>query len=127
MITGSRKNNLGASLRTQTYEIVSGVLPDLGGDDEGPNPHELLEAALAACTIITVQMYANRKKMDLQSTEAIVKIIKEEPGQTEISRELTFVGNLTEEEKKRLHEIADKCPVHKILSGPVKFVHVNNN
>ncbi len=55
MVTGSRRGNLGAAVRAGNFEIVSGVLPAQGGADDGPDPHRLLEAALAACTVITVR------------------------------------------------------------------------
>ena len=74
MITGSRTENLAAQLVARHFSILSGVSEKLGGNDEGPDPHELLEAALAGCTIITIQMYANRKGMKLDSTDVKIKI-----------------------------------------------------
>lgn len=121
MIQGSRGKNISAVLKTSLYEILSDVSEQSGGNNSGPNPHELLEAALAACTIITIQMYANRKLWKLESTDALVKIVWEEKGLTKIDRQLTFKGDLTDEQKARLREIADKCPLHNILEGKIEI------
>jgi putative redox protein len=118
MVTGQRKELLVATMVAGNFSIISGVSEKLGGRDEGPNPHELLEAALAACTIITVQMYADRKGIPLESTDVKVTTISE-GAESVISRELSFRGNLTPEQKTRLTEIADKCPIHKLLESKI--------
>lgn len=119
MVQGERFGNLAASIAAGNFSIVSGVLPKEGGDDEGPNPHELVEAALAACTIITVQMYANRKQIKLNSTHVKVEIQSESKEKSSIKREIRFDGDLSEEEKKKLMEIANKCPIHKLLESQI--------
>ena len=121
MITGTRKENLAALIKINDHELVSGVSEKLGGNNEGPTPHELLESALAACTIITVQMYANRKQWNLKSTNVAVKIISEDKTGTVIQRDVSFEGDLTSEQKQSLLDIANKCPVHKLLSGPIEI------
>lgn len=120
MITGIRKEKLVAEMNIRTHKIVSGVVEKLGGRDEGPNPHELLEAALAACTIITAQMYADRKGIKLDSADVEVKIISE--GKDSIlSREISFKGDLSQEDISKLSEIVEKCPIHKLLESNVKI------
>lgn len=119
MVTGQRKELLVATMVAGNFSIISGVPEKLGGRDEGPNPHELLEAALAACTIITVQMYADRKGIPLESTDVKVNTVSEGAEKSVISREISFRGNLTTEQKTRLAEIADKCPIHKLLQSSV--------
>lgn len=121
MISGSRTGHLSATLKTETHEVIAGVLPALGGNDEGPSPHELLESALAACTIITVQMYANRKGWKLNSTNVSVEIVSEKTEGTSIVRTVKFEGDLSDDERQRLLDIANKCPIHKILSNPIKI------
>lgn len=121
MVTGRRFENLGAVIRAGDYEIVSGVLPDSGGANEGPDPHRLLEAALASCTIITVQMYANRKQWPLRGVNATVDILSEGPEGTVIKRDVSFEGDLTDEQRARLFDIAGKCPIHRLLSGKVEI------
>ncbi|MBC7714040.1 MAG: OsmC family protein [Rhizobacter sp.] len=120
MITAKRKEGLVAELTARDHIVLAGVNESLGGHDEGMNPHELLESSLAACTIITVQMYANRKNIKLESTDVTIKITAEGP-ETRMSREITFKGDLSEAERSRLLEIADKCPIHRLLESHVKI------
>jgi len=119
MVSGKRLNNLGAEIVARHFKILSGVKTDLGGNDEGPDPHEILESALAACTTITLQMYANRKKMQLESTNVQVKVESETIQETIISMSIALIGELTEEERKKLFEIAEKCPIHRLLKSQV--------
>lgn len=121
MVTGSRHGDLAAAIRAGNFEIISGATVAEGGRDDGPNPHRLLEAALAACTIITVQMYANRKGWPLQSTNVKVEITKEDASGTILSREVSFEGDLTDEQRTRLYEISEKCPLHRLLAGKIEI------
>ncbi len=121
MITGNRKNTLAAEIQIRNHNMVSGVSASLGGKDEGPDPHELLQAALAGCTIITVQMYANRKQWPLESTDVKIQILSEGKEGTVISRDISFKGNLTQEQRDQLLVIADKCPIHRLLVGSVQI------
>ncbi|MBC7458706.1 MAG: OsmC family protein [Bdellovibrionaceae bacterium] len=118
MVSGQRQELLVAKMVAGNFSIISGMPVSSGGRDEGPNPHELLEAALVACTIITAQMYADRKGIELESTDVQIKIVSE-GAETVISREVSFRGNLTDEQKIRLTEIVDKCPIHKLLESKV--------
>jgi putative redox protein len=90
----------------------------LGGQDEAPDPHELLESALAACTILTAQLYANRKGLPLESTEATVRVVSE-GAETRIAREVHFTGELDETQRARLLEIVNKCPIHRLLESRI--------
>lgn len=116
MVKGHLKaNSLAAEIQIRNHQMVTGLPHALGGQDEGPDPHELIEAALVGCTILTCQMYANRKQWPLESTEVQVKIDSEDTSGTVISREIQFKGNLTSEQRERLLEIANKCPIHNLL------------
>jgi len=114
------------------HQLMASEPEDLGGDDSGPTPMELAAAALGACTTITLRMYANRKDWPLERISAAVthkrgprEVCAEEdddtnhqPGLIDIfTRTLTFEGALSDEQRQRLMQIADKCPVHKALSG----------
>lgn len=91
-----------------------------GGSGTGPSPHEYLGAALAACTSMTLKMYAGRKGMELEN--AIVTVDIERANDIEMfTREIQLQGNLSSEEKDRLLEIANKCPIHKALSGQIQI------
>ncbi len=122
MVSGKRRNNLGAEIVAGSFQIISGIPTTIGGDDDGPDPHELLEAALASCTIITVQMYANRKQIRLNSTNVVVKIDSESKDATIVSLRIELDGDLSEEERQKLYEIAGKCPIHRLLKSQVTIV-----
>lgn len=89
-----------------------------GGENSGPEPHELLLAALGSCTAMTLKVYAERKGWPL--TDVQVRLNGDTTsGRLVITRELKIEGNLDAEQRQRLVEIADKCPVHKSLSNPI--------
>lgn len=91
-----------------------------GGADTGPSPHEYLGAALAACTSMTLKMYAGRKEMKLENAIVTVDIERADEVET-FSRDIQLQGNLSAEEKERLLEIASKCPIHKALAGQIQI------
>ena len=91
-----------------------------GGSGTGPSPHEYLGAALAACTSMTLKMYAGRKEMKLDNAIVTVDIERIDDVET-FSRDIQLQGNLSAEEKERLLEIAHKCPIHKALAGQIQI------
>jgi putative redox protein len=91
-----------------------------GGKNEGFNPYELLLASLGSCTCATVRMYADKKEMKLDEVKVDLSLERdEEKNTTNITRDIKFIGELTDEERDKLLAIANKCPVHKILSNPI--------
>ena len=105
----------------------------MGGDDEGPAPYEMLNAALGACTAMTVRMYANRKGWPLDSVRVALVHDKvhasdcatcetEEGRIDRIVRVVELKGGLSEAQRVRLMEIADRCPVHQTLHAEVDIV-----
>jgi putative redox protein len=97
--------------------VADGSLAE-NGDDIGPNPHALLDAALGACTALTLKLYAERKGWPLEN--ANVRIRHEEtPGHYRLHRDITLLGDLDAEQRERLLEIANKCPIHRVLSGEI--------
>ncbi len=95
---------------------------NLGGGDTAPAPSELLLSSLGACTAITLQMYAGRKQWSLHSVEVSLQFNpagKPAAGHSEITREITLHGILDEEQRQRLLQIANSCPIHKVLSGTI--------
>ena len=91
-----------------------------GGSGTGPSPHEYLGAALAACTSMTLKMYASRKAMSLENAIVIVDIERVDDVE-KFARDIQLIGNLSAEEKERLMEIANKCPIHKALAGQIQI------
>lgn len=109
-------------IETDDHQFVADEPIEVEGGDLGPNPGELLSAALAACTVITVKMYASRKGWDLQ--EVIADVDFERDSKENITRfvkKLKFIGNLDEEQIKRLYDISAKCPIHRTLINPIEI------
>ena len=94
---------------------------EVGGSDRGAAPFELVMAGLGACTSMTLRMYADRKGWDLQGVEVTLTRTQREgvAPENEIRREIRLAGDLDAEQRRRLVEIASKCPVHKALAGGV--------
>jgi putative redox protein len=95
---------------------------DSGGQDEGPSPQELLAAALASCTAVTMEMYAQRKGWDTSGLAVDVEYTPAERGYpTKFDLVLKMPAHLDEEQIDKLRVIAAKCPVHRTLEGEVMF------
>jgi uncharacterized OsmC-like protein/alpha/beta superfamily hydrolase len=123
------------SFRTQLlaggHALVADEPASVGGTGAGPSPYDLLSAALAACTSMTLKMYASHKKLDLESATVRVRHgrihaadcrdCETRDGRIDqFERELLLVGNLSDEQRHRMLEIADRCPVHRTLHSEVK-------
>lgn len=89
-----------------------------GGDNTGAAPHELLLAALGSCTAMTLKAYAARKGWPLQNIRVRLNGATGEGGLA-ITRDVVIEGTLTAEQRQRLLEIADRCPVHRSLVGEI--------
>jgi putative redox protein len=93
-----------------------------GGDDLGPSPQELLAAALASCTAVTMEMYAKRKGWNTSGLSVDVEYAPAERGcPTQFQLVLKMPAHLDEEQIEKLSVIAAKCPVHRTLEGEVMF------
>jgi len=103
-----------------------------GGTDTGPSPYDLLLAALGSCTSMTVAMYARRKGWPLENVTVHLrhrKIHAEDCAECEtrvglldqIERDIQFTGSLSSEQRAKLLEIADKCPVHRTLTSEIQI------
>lgn len=112
-----------SEIRVRGHGLRSDEPTGTGGTDRGPTPTELLLAALGACTSMTLRMYARRKGWDLRDVEvSLDRVPLEEKGgpEAEIRRTIRLEGDLDGDRRKRLLEIAGKCPVHRALHGAVR-------
>ena len=102
------------------FQLAADEPLDLGGNDAGATPVELVLAGLGSCKAITLKMYAERKDWELESVDVDITHQKVNQ-QYQISVRLHLTGNLTDEQKQRLLKIADKCPVHKLLESSAQI------
>jgi len=109
-------------VKVRDHVVSSDEGRDLGGDDTGPNPQELLAASLAACTAITVEMYAERKGWEVGPVEVDCEYTPAERGcPTKFAMVVRLPEGLEEDQVHRLMAVAAKCPVHRTLDGEVMF------
>jgi putative redox protein len=101
---------------------------DVGGSDAGASPHEMLLAALGTCASITVRMYAERKQWPLEGVRIELSYAQTHSFATgsgdvrnadEIEMDISFWGDLSDEQRERLLQVAGKCPVHRILTSSI--------
>ena len=114
-------------MKVGNHYLTADEPSEFGGMDFGPSPYDLLSASLSACTSMTLQMYARRKGWPLESVETHTSYRKEHALDCEaceegagskidtFTREIRLTGSLDNAQKKRLLEIADRCPVHRTL------------
>ncbi|MFT3796064.1 OsmC family protein [Flavobacterium sp.] len=113
------------TINSRHHSIIADEPTEVGGTDLGFKPGELLAASLASCTGITLRMYADRKKWELE--EAMIDVTIDSntvDGDSKIYMNIRLFGNLDEQQRTRLLEIAHKCPVHKMLENPI---HIQTN
>lgn len=114
------------------HRLVADEPTDLGGDEAGPAPHEFVLAGLGACTAMTLKMYAARKQWPLEHVSVHLTRRKVKAADCpdchttegeveEMTREITLEGPLDAEMRARLLEIANRCPVHRTLTGEIKI------
>jgi putative redox protein len=105
-------------IRIGSHEIFADVQTSLGGEDTAPDPHGLLDSSLAACTAITLTMFAKRRGMPLDSINIEIERddSKEKSGEYNLAMKIELLGNLNDEQKQQLMAIVEKCPIHKLLS-----------
>lgn len=131
LLVTERNHRFLRHVQSDDHDWLADEPKHLGGENLGPDPYEQLLAALGTCTSMTIRMYANHKKWDLADVRVELSHTRdhgpdcercEEPGQVidVISRKVQIDGDLDEAQRQRLLEIADRCPVHKTLTGGLR-------
>tara|TARA_R110002124_G_scaffold225394_3_gene390742 strand:- start:135 stop:1358 length:1224 start_codon:yes stop_codon:yes gene_type:complete len=125
------ENNFTTFLHTDKHQFVADEPESVGGDEFGPTPYEYLLGGLAACTVMTLKLYAERKGWDLKDafvylshSKKHIQDMNEEVGgelvyMDHIQKKLKLVGDLNDAQIQKLKEIASKCPVHRTLLNNV--------
>ncbi len=134
-VVASLDGNAGftTDMKVGNHRMTADEPEKFGGNDFGPSPYEMVSAGLAACTVMTLQMYARRKQWDLQNVEVHISYSKDHAVDCEdaedpdakidtFRRKIRISGNLDEAQRKRMLEIADKCPVHRTLHSPTQVL-----
>jgi putative redox protein len=119
--------NASGSIGVRGYQVLIEIGPHqlladepviMGGDDAGPDPYSLVLSGLISCTAITLKMYAARKNWPLENAVVSCRLFRPQPGAPpEIERVILLTGNLSEDQQQRLLQIANACPIHKLLSA----------
>ncbi|HEX9595993.1 MAG TPA: OsmC family protein, partial [Anaerolineales bacterium] len=121
--------NYQVEIKAGAHSLMADEPQSVGGDDQGPSPYDLLLASLEACKLITVQMYAARKDWPLEDVEIRIGTQKIHAKDCEdcesdpnakvdlIEAELRFLGDLDADQRSRLLEISERCPVHRTLTS----------
>ncbi len=110
----------GQTVTIGPHQLKGDEPPASGGTDQGPMPYEYLGAALGCCTSMTIKVYSDRKGWKLTSVRVLVTQDVVD-GAHVFRRTIELTGELSDEERARLLEIANKCPVHKTLSGTIRI------
>ncbi|MDX1381384.1 MAG: bifunctional alpha/beta hydrolase/OsmC family protein [Xanthomonadales bacterium] len=130
VVSGKPDDGFRVAINADGHRLLGDEPEAQGGTDRGPSPYDLLSAALASCTVMTLNMYARHKKLPLESVRVDVRHGKVHAEDCEhcdeksakidrFERTIRLEGNLTDDQRKRLMEIADRCPVHRTLHGQI--------
>lgn len=124
MVSVTSSEGYRGELRAGRHRFMADEGPEVGGDDEGPNPYQLLLAGLVQCTAATLRMYANRKGWALGRVDVRARLLRTGDGATKrerIERSIRLHGELSGEQRARLAEIADRTPVTRTLRSGIEI------
>lgn len=126
------KENYKTVMTAGNHELISDEPDHLGGNDKGPDPYDYLLMSLGSCSVITMKMYADRKKWAVEDLYIELRHFKDHAEDCvdcddpkaridKIEKEIILKGDLTDEQKEKLLEISKKCPVHKTLLSDMEI------
>ena len=121
--TSISENKYRSKITAGVHMLIADEPVNEGGLDLGPTPIQLLAGSLGSCTTITLRMYADRKGWPLQGADVNVTIDRTTT-QASIQRNIRIHGPLDETQRARLMQVADACPVHKMLSATIAITTV---
>lgn len=130
-VVGRTADGFACKVQSRSHQWVADEPASVGGLDTGPDPYAHLGAALASCTVMTLNMYARHKKLAVEQVTTNVQHHRihakdcEDCQKTDgkidvLTRVITIIGNITDEQRQRMLEIADRCPVHRTLENEIK-------
>src|SRR5262245_815002 len=122
-------------IETEELAVIGDEPASSGGDGLGPSPYEFLLAAIGHCTVLTLLLYARRKewaleKVAVRATHERVVLDEVASGESvkrkmeRITQEIALDGDLDDQQRARLLEVAGKCPIHRTLTGPIEMVEI---
>ena len=120
-VSARRRKGYAHSLTAGKHTLIADEPAEQGGTDTGPEPTQLLALSLAACTAITIEMYAERKEWDVGDVAVDVDYELDPKGTSRFDVVVQVPGDVTEEQVGKLKAIAGRCPVHRVLVGAVEI------
>jgi putative redox protein len=129
MVQAQSLEKLKVKITSGVHSYLADEPEEAGGEDKGPNPYDLLLGALSACKIMTLELYARRKKWPLEKVQVTTMIHKEYARDCQectsegfakvdiIECDITLIGDLSDEQMARLMDISERCPVHRTILG----------
>lgn len=116
------KDKYRTEVRASGHTVIADEPVAVGGKDEGMNPNEFLLASLGTCTAMTLRMYADRKSWPVDSicVDLTMDIVKGNEQQTTyIKRHIKIDGDIDDDQRQRMLQIADSCPLHRVMTNPI--------
>ena len=120
-VSARRRKGYAHSLTAGNHTLIADEPPSKGGTDTGAAPTQLLALSLAACTAVTVEMYAERKEWEVGELQVDVDYELNPKATSRFDVVLRLPAALDDEQVERLRQIAGRCPVHRVLAGDVEI------
>ncbi len=120
IITANGQGRYQQEVRIGKHQLLADEPENLGGNDAGPAPMAFVLTGLGACTAITLRMYAEKKGLDIARITVALEHRRSPEGKHQVERVVTIEGQLSDEQRTRLLDIANRCPTHLALQQPLE-------